>query len=50
MMTETGFLSMEVYASIRVALSAGPGLDEMNHVMIQKIAASPDSLKPSSGS
>lgn len=43
-------LSMESYASMRAALSAGPGLDEMNRVMIQNIALSLDSLQPSSGS
>ena len=43
-------LSMESYASMRAALSAGPGLDEMNRVMIQNIAASLDSLQLSSGS
>lgn len=43
-------LSMEAYAGMRAALSAGPGLDDMNRVMIQNIAASLDSLKPSRGS
>ena len=43
-------LSMEAYAGMRAALSPGPGLDDMNRVMIQNIAASLDSLKPSSGS
>lgn len=41
---------MEAYAGMRAALSPGPGLDDMNRVMIQNIAASLDSLKPSSGS
>ena len=42
-------LSMESYAGMRAALSAGHGLDEMNRVMIQNIAASLDSLKPAPG-
>ncbi len=37
-------LSMESYAAMRAALSAGPGLDSMNRVMIQTIAASLDEL------
>lgn len=40
-------LSMESYAAIRSALLSGPGLDEMNRVMIQSIAASLDSLQVS---
>ena len=43
-------LSMDSYACMRAALSPGPGLDDMNRVMIQNIAASLDSLKPASGS
>ena len=43
-------LSMETYAGMRAALYPGPGLDHMNRVMIQNIAASLNSLKPSSGS
>ena len=39
-------LSMDSYAGMRAALSPGPGLDDMNRVMIQNIAASLDSLKP----
>ena len=42
-------LSMESYAGMRAALSAGHGLDEMNRVMIQNIAVSLDSLKPAPG-
>ena len=43
-------LSMDSYAGMRAALSPGPGLDDMNRVMIQNIAASLDSLKSASGS
>ena len=43
-------LTMEIVAGMRVALSPGPGLDDMNRVMIRNIAASLDSLKPSQGS
>lgn len=43
-------LSMDSYAGMRAALSPGPGLDDMNRVMIRNIAASLDSLKPSPGS
>ena len=42
-------LSMESYAGMRAALTPGPGLDEMNRVMVQNIAASLDSLKPAPG-
>ena len=41
-------LSMEAYAGMRAALSPGPGLDDMNRIMIQNIAGSLDSLRPSS--
>lgn len=43
-------LSMESFAGMRAALSPGPGLDDINRVMIRTIAASIDSLKPSLGS
>lgn len=40
-------LSMESYAAMRAALSSGPELDKMNHVMIQNIAVSINNLKSS---
>lgn len=43
-------LSMESYACMRAALSPGPGLDDMNRLMIQNIAVSLDSLNPVSAS
>ena len=43
-------LSIEVYAAIRAALSAGPGLDGMNRIMAQHIAMFLDNLVPSFGS
>ena len=43
-------LSIEVYAAIRAALSAGPGLDGMNRIMAQHIAMFLDDLVPSFGS
>lgn len=42
-------LSMESYEAIRATLAPGPGLDEMNHKMVQNIAASLDSLRPAPG-
>jgi hypothetical protein len=39
-------LSVDCYAAMRAALTAGPGLDEMNRVMIQNIAGSLDVLIP----
>lgn len=38
--------SMEFYRSLHPALAPGQGLDDMNRVMIQSIAASVDKLKP----
>lgn len=44
-------LSMESYEAMRAALKPGAGLDNMNRLMMQSIAASLDSLIPeSSGS
>ena len=37
-------LSMDTYALMRAALLSGPGLDEMNRIMVQNVAASLDSL------
>ncbi|KAH8651557.1 cytochrome P450 [Tricladium varicosporioides] len=39
-------LSMDSYSAMRAALLPGPGLDEMNRLMIQNVAASLDSLIP----
>ena len=38
--------SMEFYKSLHPALAPGKGLDAMNRVMIQSVAASLDALKP----
>lgn len=38
--------SMEFYKSLHPALAPGEGLDAMNRVMIQNIAASTEALKP----
>ncbi|KAL9054390.1 MAG: hypothetical protein Q9162_004192 [Coniocarpon cinnabarinum] len=38
-------LSMEAYDGMRAALKPGPQLDDMNRVMIQKIAAALDELQ-----
>ncbi|KAM7202255.1 hypothetical protein V8F33_002972 [Rhypophila sp. PSN 637] len=39
-------LSMESYDGMRFALKPGPGLDDMNRVMLQEIVKSLDDLQP----